>query len=431
MLVRSTLVAAILALSVPTVLAQTGAQPKSVDAARPTSTGAVPQDTLDDFIAGFNGDTEAMNRAMKATDDLLAKDPNNVEALAWNASGKGAMCGAAFGSGDFKKGMQLWTESKQGLNRSVELAPENVTIRIVRGKTMLESSLHDPMPMSSREAAATAVNDLETAVKLMGEEFEKEQGGFRKEMYAWLYQAASKAGDKEKAEKYKKLAGEKAGEAADRLNQSAENTVIESARAALVILESPLTTEIKPDLLARLRAPSKLDAVIAALDAKNQAKPNDAAPIAWRGFTRILRTSSMFAQGKIEEAAKTWEKGNAEINAAASQDATSGDALLLRALSNLEKTRRESDPERRTEGAQKTLTDLARFDRMLKDGGASLSTDGSAYLHLTIARAQMMKGDFKKAREELTAARAANPAADIAKRATSLIQLLDVIEKKD
>jgi hypothetical protein len=184
---------------------------------------------------------------------------------------------------------------------------------------------------------------------------------FRREVYSWLYQAAAKAGDLEKAEKYKKLAGERADDALTRLNQSAENTVVESARAALVILDSALVREIRPDLLSGLRSPAKLDAVIALLDKEVEARPDHAAAIAWRGFTRVLRTSSMYAQGKFEDAGKAWEKGNNEINAAASTDATSRDALLLRALSNLEKCRRETDAGKAKELRQRTLSDLERF----------------------------------------------------------------------
>lgn len=408
--------------------AQPKGEPKTVDSARPRSTGAVPQETLDDFVAGFDGDKDAMGRAMKATDGILAKDPNNAEALAWNSSGKAAMCGEAFQGGDFKKGMTLWSEGKAGLARAVELAPDNISVRLVRGKTMVESSLHDPMPASSKEAALTAVEDLEVAASM----FEKYElpDDFRREVYSWLYQAAAKAGDLEKAEKYKKLAGEKAGDALSRLNQSAENTVVESARAALVILDSALVQEIKPDLLAGLRAPAKLDAVLATLDKKVEAKGDDAGAIAWRGFTRVLRTSSMYAQGRFEEAGKSWEKGTNEINAAASTDATSRDALLLRALSNLEKSRRESDAEKSKELRQRVLTDLERFGRMLKDEGVTLSPEAQAALHVTNARARMMVGDTKKARAELEAAKKASAAEDVARRVKMLGEIVELIEGK-
>ncbi|HYE61238.1 MAG TPA: hypothetical protein VD997_04510 [Phycisphaerales bacterium] len=431
----SALIAIAAALSLaPATLAQaqpgTKGEPKSVDAVRPTSTGAVPQATLDDFISGFNGDKDAMGRAMKATDDILAKDPNNVEALAWNSSGKAAQCGDAFQSGDFRKGMQLWSEGKSGLNKAVSLAPDNVSVRIVRGKTMLESSLHDPMPASSKEAAETAVGDLETALELFGKNLDAVDAAFKQEMYAWLYQAASKAGDAEKAEKYKKLAGDKATDAMARLNQSAENTVIESAKAALVILDSPLVQEIKPDLLAGLRSPAKLDAVISVLDKKIDSKPDDAAAIAWRGFTRVLRTGSIFAQSKIEDAGRAWEKGLNEINAAASTDATNRDAILLRAVTNLEKARRESDADQRATARQKSLTDLDRFARLLKDNNITLSPEAQAALHVTSARVHLMNGDTKRARAELTAATKADASDLTARRAKTMTEIAEMIEAR-
>jgi hypothetical protein len=411
------------------VLAQNAPQPKPVDSARPTSTGAVPQDTLDDFIAGFNGDKDAMARAMKDTDELLARDPNNVEALAWNSSGKGAMGGESFARGDFAAGMKLWRESREGLNRSVDMAPDNATIRIIRGKSMLEGSLHDPNPISSKQSANLAVSDLETALDLMGEDLNKAPDSFRKEMYAWLFQAASKAGDKERAEKYKKLAGDKAGDATERLNLSAENTVLESARAALVILDSPLVEEIKADLLAGLRAPARLDTVIAALDQKVEARGDDAAAIAWRGFTRILRSSSMLSQGRIDDGARAWEKGLNEINAAASTDATVRDAVLLRALSNFELARHAQEPEKRAEARQKAATDLSRFDRMLTDAAVTLSPEATAALQLTHARLHLMNSDSKKARAAIATATKSDPSPDVARRAKVYLQIADLLDK--
>lgn len=409
--------------------AQVG-HPGSVQDAHPRSHGTVPQDTLDDFIAGFNGDAEAMDRAMKATGTILAKDPENVEALAWNSAGKGAQCGASFQSGDFKTGMKMWQESKDGLNKAVELAPENTTVRIVRGKSMLESSLHDPNPKSSNEEATMAVEDLEKALALMGDNLNGGDKAFRKEMYAWLYQAASKAGDKDKAAKYKELAGDKANDALARLNESAENTVIESARAALVILDSPLVQEIKPDLMAGLRTSGKLDAVIASLDGKIAAKPDDAAAQAWRGFTRILRTSSMYAQGRIEEAGKAWERGVNEINAAASTDATSRDAALLRALGDVEKARRETDADKAAAMREKALSDLGRFQRLVTDGNITMTADAKALLAITNARVHLMARDTKKARASLDAAVAAKPSPEFEKRAKSLGQFVEMLEKK-
>jgi hypothetical protein len=414
----------------PVAVAQPKASPAPRDSAMPRSSGAVPQATLDDFIAGFQGDGEALDRALKETDAILAKDPNNAEALAWSASGKGAKGGAAYGKGDMKAGAELSSESTDELNRAVQLAPDNANIRVIRGKSMVEFAIYDPNAARSSAAANTALGDLESAVDLMGKDFETAPKSYQQEIYAWLYQAATKSGDTEKAEKYKKLAGAKAGGALDQLNQGAENSMVESASAAIVILDSALVKEIKTDLLAGLRSPGKLDGVIAVLDKKIETKPDDAAAMAWRGFVRVLRTKSMFAQGHIEQATKGWTKGVSEIDAAASTDATTRDAVLLRALSNLELARHTSEAAKAAEARQKTLTDLDRFNRMLKDGGVKLSAEATAALQLTTASAQLMNGNATKARAAVAAATAADPSEETTKRAKSYLQAADLIEHR-
>jgi tetratricopeptide (TPR) repeat protein len=406
------------------------AQPKddfkpSPTTAHPRSTGAVPQDVLDDFIAGFNGDEASMTRAMAATDAILAKDPTNAEALAWNSSGKGMQCGAAFRTGDFQTGMRLWQESQDGLNKAVDMDPNNARIRIVRGKSMLEGSLHDPNPETSTAAAAKSVDDLESALSIMGDNFEKNAPkSFRQEMYSWLYQGAAKTGDKEKADKYKKLAGDAADQAKQRLEQSAGNTVNEAVFAATTILDSQFVQDIKPDLTAGLRTPAKLDDVIASLDKKIEAKRDDATAIAWRGFARALRSQSYISQGNFETGTKMWEKGNAEISEAASTDATNRDAVLLRGLSNVEWARKESDEAKRTDAANKAVTDLTRFQRVTTDTGATMTGDAKAELNFALARAYRASGQLDKAKTSLEAAIAANPSPEIAKRLKSLLELM-------
>jgi tetratricopeptide (TPR) repeat protein len=389
--------------------------------AKPQTTGAVPQSVLDDFIAGFNGDDKAMDRAMTASGDIVAKDPNNAEALAWHSSGKGVQTGAAFRSGDFQKGMQLWKESQEGMNKAVDLDPNNPRIRIIRGRSMLEGSLHDPNPATSNAAAGMAIDDLEITVSLLGDKFEKSTTkNFRQEMYSWLYQAAAKIGDKDKAEKYKKLAGDYADAAKKRLEESAGNTVNESVFAATTILDSDFVKSIKPDLMQGLRSPAKLDEVIQSLDAKLETKPDDAAAIAWRGFAQTLRSASLMAQGQMEEGTKLWDKGNAEIGKAASTDALCRDAVLLRALSNLEHARQESEDVKRKDLATKSVTDLTRFQRLVKDANATLTPDATAELDLTLARAYRQADDMTKAKAAMEAGMQVEASPEISKKLKAL-----------
>jgi hypothetical protein len=403
-----------------TALAQT--QPKDdfrppPTTAHPTSTGAVPQTILDDFIAGFNGDDQAIDRAMKASADLVAKDPTNAEALAWHSSGKGVQTGAAFRTGDFQSGMRLWRESQEGMNKAVEMDPNNPRIRVIRGRSMLEGSLHDPNPATSNASAATAMGDLETAVSLIGEDFDKKTTkNFRQEMYSWMYQAAAKIGDKEKADKYKKLAGDFADAAKKRLEESAGNTVNETVFAATTILQSDFVESIKRDLMQGLRSPAKLDEVIKTLDAKLDARPDDATAMAWRGFAQTLRSTSLLAQGQLEEGTKLWDKGNDQIGKAASTDPTCRDAVLLRGLSNLERARQESDDARRKDEATRAVTDFTRFQRLVKDANATLPPDAQAELQLTLARAYRQADEMPKAKAALDVGIAVDSSPEIAKK---------------
>jgi hypothetical protein len=410
----------------PVALAQNLPSPKddfkpSPTSARPQSTGAVPQNVLDDFIAGFNGDAQAMDRAMSASADILAKDPTNAEALAWNSSGKGMQCGAAFAQQDFQSGMRLWRESQEGMNKAVDMDPENPRIRIIRGKSMLEGSLHDPNPGTSNAAAGMAMDDLENAVNLLGDNFDKKAPkDFRQEMYSWMYQAAAKVGDKDKADKYKKLAGDYADAAKKRLEESAGNTVNETVFAATTILDSDLVNSMKRDLMQGLRSPAKLDEIIASLDKKLEAKPDDATAQAWRGFAQTLRSTSLLAQGSIDEGTKLWDKGNDQIGKAASSDPTCRDAVLLRALSSLERARQETDDAKRKDQAAKAVTDLTRFQRLAQDASVTLSADATAELQLTLARAYRQTEEWPKAKAALDAGITANASPEIAKKLKAL-----------
>jgi hypothetical protein len=417
--------ALVLALT-PTALAQTNNDAKAPAAVgHRQSTGAVPQSVLDDFVAGFNGDDDAMTRAMAASDAILAKDPNNAEALAWNSSGKGAQGGAAFRTGDIKNGVRLWREGQEGLNSAVDMDPNNASIRLVRGKSLLEGALYDPNPETSTRNAASAADDLETALSMMGDKFEKDAPkDFRQEMYSWVYQAAAKIGDKDKADKYKKLAGDFADQAKKRLERSAGNTVNDSLLAATTLLDSDLVNGIKPDLTAGMRAPAKLDEVIATLDQLIEAKQDDACALAWRGFVRTLRSSSFLSQGNLDQGTKMWEKGNAEISRAASTDSTNRDAVLLRALSNIDHARQESDEAKKTEAANKAMADLGRFQRLASDANVTLSNDATAVLNFSFYRAYRAAGDRAKAKASLEAAAAANASPELTKRFNSILELM-------
>jgi hypothetical protein len=411
MLRRAALIASLLLLPTFAPAQQPGAPAPADPAVRPRSTGRVPQPILDDFMAGFGGDKAALDRAVTASGKLVEQDPANAEALAWRSAGVSAQCGAAFQAGNFQDGMRLWREGTEGLNKSVEMEPGNPHIRFVRGKSMLESSMHDPTPASSGEAARTAIDDLELALSSFEDVQKQLPKQTREEFYAWLLQASEKVGDKERIEKYRTLAGDKAKPAEQRVEESAKSsTTGEALRAALAILDSDLAKTLKPDLTAGLRDPDKLDAALGTLDKILADKPGDAPATAWHGFVKALKAGPLVRQGKLEEGSKLWQQGSAEITKAAANDPAASEPLILRGLTTLEHARRQADESERTRLARVAASDLDRAQRLLADSGHPLAKDAGAELSLSLAHAYFILNDRPKLKASLEAA--ANSGAD-------------------
>ncbi len=117
------------------------------------STFCFAQDRFDhkvrnDYFAGFNGDNEALQRALAKTTEVIAKNPDHAEALVWHGSGLFFQCGQAFQSGDQKKGMELYAKSQAMMDRAVELAPASVGVRVPRGAVLLQATYFWPENMA-------------------------------------------------------------------------------------------------------------------------------------------------------------------------------------------------------------------------------------------------------------------------------------------
>jgi hypothetical protein len=93
-----------------------------------------------DFFAGFTGDKEAFARAMKRTEEVLAGNPDYPEALVWHGAGTFSQSGEAFRAKDYEKGQALWTKGLAEMDRAVELAPDQIGVRIPRGAPLLTVS---------------------------------------------------------------------------------------------------------------------------------------------------------------------------------------------------------------------------------------------------------------------------------------------------
>jgi hypothetical protein len=97
-----------------------------------------------DYFAGFSGDKEALERAMAKTGEVLAKNPKHAEAMVWHGSGLFFQSGQAFQTGNQQKGMELFGKGTGMMDQAVELAPDNIGVRIPRGAVLLQATFFWP-----------------------------------------------------------------------------------------------------------------------------------------------------------------------------------------------------------------------------------------------------------------------------------------------
>ena len=86
----------------------------------------------EDMFAGFDGDTQAFDRAMKLITDTLAANPDHAQALVWRGDGRLFLSGQAFRRGALTEGRRLYGEAMADLERAVALAPNDIAVRIPR-----------------------------------------------------------------------------------------------------------------------------------------------------------------------------------------------------------------------------------------------------------------------------------------------------------
>lgn len=363
-------------LAVPVALGQNAPGEKTPAKQAPTREPNSGDTVTDDFIRGFEGDNDAMDRAISAAKRRLEENPDNGSMLTWLGAAQGLRAGQAFQRGDSADGINLWMTSNRNMNRGVDLEPDNTTVRMVRGKSMLESSVHDPNPATSKAALETAMSDFEHIVNLHGDQIgEFLSDGARARIYGWLSQAYSRAGRAEDAEKYHKMAKElgfkEPSKKPDVRQAPTANLALESA---LAILNEEPATLVGEELRAGLKDPKRIDHVIAMMDERLNAKPEDAPALAWRGFARTMSSGKHFAKGEWAEGIKIWSAGAAEIDKAVGMDAASMHPRVLRGISQLEVSRHEMEPDKARESAERAAADFDRALRSLPDASAAPAT---------------------------------------------------------
>jgi tetratricopeptide (TPR) repeat protein len=110
-----------------------------------------------EFFAGMAGDRAAFERAMAATEKLIAENPNHAEALVWHGVGTSWIGGQEAEKGNMPRAMELLQKGIAEMARAVEIAPDNIAVRIPRGSALREMSREMPPAMAQPllEAART------------------------------------------------------------------------------------------------------------------------------------------------------------------------------------------------------------------------------------------------------------------------------------
>lgn len=154
-----------------------------------------------DFFAGFAGNREALDRGMKAAEDVLAKNPRHPEAKVWHGTGVFFRANEAFQKGDFQAGIPLWQRGLDEMEQAVQWAPSNVEVLIPRGATLITASRFAPAEFA-KPILETAVSDFEKVLKLQEAYFSRLSIHSRGELLTGLADGSSRLGRADKAREY-------------------------------------------------------------------------------------------------------------------------------------------------------------------------------------------------------------------------------------
>jgi len=187
-----------------------------------------------DFFAGFSGDAAALERGMKACEQVLAQNPKHAEALVWHGGGLFFTSGQLFRKGDPNHGMELYQRGLKEMDQAVALEPDNVGVLIPRGATLLTGSRFMPPGDPASQLLTQGLADYAKVYELQRSYFDTLSGHARGELLFGLGEGFVRAGNEAKARQYfEKLvaAGSSAGHY-DEAKAWLETGKLDSKRAA-------------------------------------------------------------------------------------------------------------------------------------------------------------------------------------------------------
>lgn len=153
------------------------------------------------FFAGLAGDTASLEKGMKICESILAKDPNQAEALVWHGTGLVSESRDAFKAGDQEKGASLWQRGLDEMDAAETLAPNDLGVRIVRGAVLLTASQYLPED-AAHPLIEKGLSDYEKAYAVQGPDLSRLSTHKRGELMIGIADAHARLGQNEKAQEW-------------------------------------------------------------------------------------------------------------------------------------------------------------------------------------------------------------------------------------
>jgi len=156
-----------------------------------------------DLLAAMKGDMVRFERGMKTLDELLSKNPDNLEAKVLHGNGVMVRAGEAFRTGDIANGTKFWQAGLDEMAQAVAAAPDSVFVRARRGVFMITASRNTP-PEMSKPLLENAVADFAKVLQIREGDHTLASRTVhqRGELLTGLADGWDRLGDKEKARGY-------------------------------------------------------------------------------------------------------------------------------------------------------------------------------------------------------------------------------------
>jgi len=179
-----------------------GSQATSGTQAKPAPDRSFEFSIRGDFFAGLAGDHKAMERAMKACEEALARNPKDPQALVWQGGGLFFRSKESFMAGDRAIGMEMRDRGLKEMDDAVVLRPDDVAVLIPRAAIVLSAAQHVPDAARARQYYQMAMGDYEKVLRIQAGDFPSFSVHARGELLGGLAEGWHGLGDAEKSRQY-------------------------------------------------------------------------------------------------------------------------------------------------------------------------------------------------------------------------------------